>query len=77
MKENLRQFWSQENKATAQATVDSWVERARSSGIGPLVRVVNALAGLTCGILNWYGHPKKAEQKNNECPLAFYRIITL
>ena len=57
MKEDLRQFWSQGNKKTAQATVDSWIERARSSGIGPLVRVGNTLAGLKFGILNWYDHP--------------------
>ena len=57
MKEDLRQFWSQENKTTAQATVDSWIERARSSGIGPLVRLGNTLGGLKFGILNWYDHP--------------------
>ena len=57
MKEDLRQFWSQTDKAAGQAAVNSWIERARTSGIGPLIRMGNTLAGLKFGILNWYDHP--------------------
>lgn len=57
MKEDLRQFWSQANKETARSVIDSWIERAQASGIGPLVRVSTTLAGLKFGILNWYDHP--------------------
>jgi transposase len=57
MKEDLRQFWSQADKETARSVIDSWIERAQASGIGPLVRVSTTLAGLKFGILNWYDHP--------------------
>jgi len=57
MKEDLRQFWSQTDKAAGQAAVNSWIERARTSGIGPPIRMGNTLAGLKFGILNWYDFP--------------------
>ena len=57
MKEDLRQFWSQLDKETARNVIDTWVERALSSGIGPLIRMGNTVAALKFGILNWYDHP--------------------
>lgn len=57
MKEDLRQFWNQPDKETARAVIDSWIERAQSSGIGHLVRMGNTIAGCKFGILNWYDHP--------------------
>ncbi len=57
MKEDLRQFWSQLDKETARNVIDTWVERALSSGIGPLIRMGNTVATLKFGILNWYDHP--------------------
>ena len=57
MKEDLRQFWSQKNRDAAQLTIDDWIKRAQASGIGPLMRIANTLAGLKFGILNWYDHP--------------------
>ena len=56
MKEDLRQFWSQGDKETARLVVDSWIERAQTSGIAHLIRMGNTLAGLKFGILNWYDH---------------------
>ena len=56
MKEDLRQFWSQIDKETARSVVDSWIERAQTSGIAHLMRMGNTLAGLKFGILNWYDH---------------------
>ena len=57
MKEDPRQFWSQENRDAARSTIDDWINRAQASGIGPLMRVATTLAGLKFGILNWYEHP--------------------
>jgi len=57
MKEDLRQIWSQEDKHAAKAALDSWIRRAVSSGIGPLMRIGKTLAAYTFGILNWYEHP--------------------
>ncbi len=36
MKEDLRQFWEQPDRETAEKVIDDWVERARKSGIWPL-----------------------------------------
>ena len=57
MKEDLRQIWNQTSKHEAKVALDSWIARARSSGVGPLTRVGKTLAGYKFGILNWYDHP--------------------
>ena len=57
MKEELRQFWRQPDKRTAEIAIDSWVSRALSSGIRDLIRVGKTVASLRYGILNWYDHP--------------------
>jgi transposase len=57
MKEDLRQFWNQPDKKTAQVVTDGWIERARSSGIAHLIRMGNTVAVYKFGILNWYEHP--------------------
>ena len=57
MKEDLRQFWEQPDKESAEKVIDDWVERARKSGIGPLMKIGNTVAVYKFGILNWYDHP--------------------
>ena len=57
MKEDLRQFWEQPDKETAEEVIDDWVERAGKSGIGPLMKIGNTIAAYKFGILNWYDHP--------------------
>lgn len=57
MKEDLRQIWSQPNKAKATTFLDDWIARAISSGIGPLMKMGKTMAGHRSGILNWYDHP--------------------
>lgn len=57
MKEDLRQFWEQPDKATAEKVITDWVERASKSGIRPLMRMGNTIAAYKFGILNWYDHP--------------------
>lgn len=37
MKEDLRQFWEQPDKGTAEKVISDWVERASKSGIHPLM----------------------------------------
>lgn len=57
MKEDLRQFWSQGNKETAERVINDWLKRAQKTGIRPLQRVAQTVAILKFGILNWYDHP--------------------
>ena len=57
MKEDLRQFWEQPNKETAEKIITDWVERASKSGIEPLIKMGNTVDAYKFGILNWYDHP--------------------
>ena len=57
LKEDLRQFWSQPDKAAAEQAISSWIERASSTGIGPLMKMANTIAAYRFGILAWYAHP--------------------
>jgi transposase len=57
LKEDLRQIWSQPDKETARRVLDDWIARAEASGVVPLMRMGNTLAGYRFGILNWYDHP--------------------
>ena len=57
LKEEFRQFWSQPDKETARKVIESWVVRAQSSGIEPLVKLANTLSAIKFGILNWYDNP--------------------
>ena len=57
MKEDLRQFWEQPDRETAEKAIADWVERASKSGIGPLMKMGNTVAAYKFGILNWYDHP--------------------
>ena len=57
MKEDLRQIWSQSDKAKASVFLDDWIDRATTSGIGPLVKMGNTMGKFRFGILAWYDHP--------------------
>ena len=57
MKEDLRQFWEQPDRETAEKVISDWVERASKSGIGPLMKMGNTIAAHKLGILNWYDYP--------------------
>ena len=52
MKEDLRQFWEQADRKTAEEVIDDWVERARKFGIRPLMKIGNTVAVYKFGILN-------------------------
>jgi transposase len=57
MKEELRQFWNQTDKDSAELFLTSWMDRARASGISMLKRFANTLAAHKSGLLAYYDHP--------------------
>lgn len=57
LKEDLRQFWSQPDKATARQFLTSWYLRALHSGIRHLVQFARTLMAHFVGLLNYYDHP--------------------
>ena len=57
MKEDLRQIWLQEDKATARRVLQDWVRRAEASGIRMLHRFAGTLAAHASGILAYYACP--------------------
>lgn len=54
MKEELRQFWEQEDKRTADELLQDWMRRAEASGIGRLKAFAKTVAAHRHGILAWY-----------------------
>jgi transposase len=54
MKEDLRQIWSQPDKATARWVLDDWIRRADASGIRMLQKFAATLAMHRSGILAYY-----------------------
>jgi len=57
MKEDLRQLWSQPDKATAQRFLATWAARAKASGIAMLIGFANTLLSHQSGLLNYYDYP--------------------
>ena len=57
LKEDLRQFWNQENKAKAHEFLENWVAKARASGVRMLDKFANTLASHRTGILAYYDYP--------------------
>ncbi|MFO7785875.1 MAG: ISL3 family transposase [Desulfatiglandales bacterium] len=57
MKEELRQFWNQPGKASAEVFLVSWMARARASGISMLEDFAKTLATHKSGLLAYYDHP--------------------
>ncbi len=57
LKEDLRQIWSQPNRASASQVLDDWIAHANVSNVEPLMRMSATLAAYRTGILAWYDHP--------------------
>ena len=57
MKEDLRQFWDQDNKRAAGVFLNDWMARARSSGIRMLQQFAATLGFHRSGILAYYDCP--------------------
>jgi transposase len=54
MKEDLRQVWLQNDRATAARVSDDWIRRAEASGIKLLPQFAGTLAIYRTGILAYY-----------------------
>lgn len=57
LKEDLRQFWEQPDRRTAERFLKDWCARAEASGIRVLQTFANTLRGHRNGLLNWYADP--------------------
>lgn len=57
MKEDLRQFWDQPDKATARRVLGDWIKRATASGIRVLQKMADTLSLWRNGLLGYYDHP--------------------
>jgi transposase len=57
LKEDLRQIWDQQDKATARRVLDDWIRRAEASGIRMLQQFARTLTLHRTGILAWYDCP--------------------
>jgi len=57
MKEDLRQFWEQEDQEAAARHLAAWLTRAQNSGIAVLKTMGRTLAACRQGLLNWYRYP--------------------
>ena len=57
LKEDLRQIWTQPNKALARLLLKDWLARARVSGIRMLAQFADTLETHQEGILNYYDYP--------------------
>jgi transposase len=56
MKEDLRQLWTQPDKATAERVLNDWIARAEASGIRMLQDFARTLAEHRSGLLAYYDH---------------------
>jgi transposase len=56
LKEDLRQFWSQVDKESADTLLNDWIARARASGIRVLKTFAKTLSSHREGLLAYYGH---------------------
>ena len=57
LKEDLRQLWEQTDRRQAEAFLDDWIARARSSGVRMLQAFAQTLTTHRRGLLNWYDCP--------------------
>jgi len=57
LKEELRQFWNQADKAAATTFLESWIARAKASGVGVLRSLAKTLRRHEEGLLAYYDYP--------------------
>jgi transposase len=57
LKEDLRQFWEQPDKAAAKRFLRDWIARAEASGITVLKKFARLMQLRKFGLLAWYDHP--------------------
>ena len=57
LKEELYEFWEQEDYDEAEAFLLDWIERAEATHISHLVKFARTLRGHWSGLLNYYDYP--------------------
>ena len=57
LKEDLRHFWEQPNKAAARRKIQSWYHQAMASGTRVLMNFARFILAQQAGILAWYDYP--------------------
>jgi transposase len=57
LKEDLRQFWEQPGRRTAERFLDGWIARAQASGVAMLIKFAKTLQLHRAGLLAWYDYP--------------------
>ena len=57
LKEDLRQFWEQPDRAAAERFLDDWIARAQASGITVLKKFAQTLQLYRFGLVAWYTQP--------------------
>jgi transposase len=57
LKEDLREFWEQPDKATARRFLKDWIAQATASGIQMLIKFARTLQIHEFGLLAWYDFP--------------------
>jgi transposase len=57
LKEDLRQFWEQADRQSADRFLNRWIRKAEASGIRMLMDFTRTLAKHRHGLLNWYVYP--------------------
>lgn len=57
LKEDLRRFWEQSDKAAAKEFLKDWIARAEASGITILKKMARTIHLFQFGLIAWYDHP--------------------
>jgi transposase len=57
LKEELREFWEQPGRMTAEFFLEDWCARAKASRIKLLQSLAKVLRGYRRGLVAWYDHP--------------------
>lgn len=57
LKEDLRQFWEQPDKAAAERFLEAWLVRAETAGVPILKKIARRLRIFRFALLAWYDHP--------------------
>ena len=57
LKDDLRQFWEQLDKAATEAFLDAWIVRAESTGVTIPKKIARQLKVSRFALFAWYDHP--------------------
>ncbi|MCP3666859.1 MAG: ISL3 family transposase [Gammaproteobacteria bacterium] len=57
LKDELRLLWQQASRSAAERSLDDWIARAESRGVGMLIKFARTLRSHRWGLLNYYEYP--------------------